>query len=276
MKQQQAGQARKHSREWFDALLIAALIATILRVFVVESYRIPTGSMERTLMAGDFIFVNKFIYGAKVPFTEYNLPGFEEVERGDVIIFKFPKDRSLNYIKRCVALSGDRLEIRDRELYINGERQQLPDHAQFTGRLIPPGMVDSMIFPSFSPFNKDNYGPITVPKRGDEVELTMQTFPLYATLVADEGHQITMQNGEVFVDGVRTNSYRVEQDYYFAMGDNRDNSLDSRFWGFLPRRDILGEAIMVYWSWNPNLSLFTDPAGKLSSIRWERPGMMIH
>lgn len=267
---------KKHSREWFEALIIAAIFATVLRVFVVESYRIPTGSMESTLLAGDFLFVNKYVYGPKVPFTEIRLPGVDKVERGDIIVFKYPKDRSLNYIKRCVAISGDTLEIHDQQLFINKKAATLPEHAQFIGNREPAGSGDYMIFPQFSSFNKDNYGPIRIPRKGDVVQLTAATYPLYSSLVADEGHEVSLQGREVFVDGSPVQAYTVQDNYYFAMGDNRDNSLDSRFWGFLSEKDLVGQALMVYWSWDPDLSLLTDPIGKIASIRWTRPGLMVH
>ncbi|MBM3423165.1 MAG: signal peptidase I [Chlorobi bacterium] len=276
MSAEQQKPVRKHTKEWFDALIIAAIIATVLRIFVVESYRIPTGSMENTLLAGDFLFVNKYVYGARVPFTDYRLPGVDKVERGDVIVFKFPKDRSLNYIKRCVAVSGDTIEIRDQQVYVNGNAVHLPEHGQFMGQKMPPGAADFQIFPRFSTFNKDNYGPLRIPRKGDVIDLNEKTYQLYSSLVADEGHDISLIDGRVYVDGVLSTAYIVEDDYYFAMGDNRDNSLDSRYWGFLPGRDILGEAMMVYWSWDPNRSLLFDPAGKLTSIRWGRAGMVVH
>lgn len=270
------GRQKKHSREWIEALVVAALLASVLRVFVVESYRIPTGSMEKTLMAGDFIFVNKFVYGAKVPFTDLSLPRAEPVSRGDVFVFKYPHDRSLNYIKRCVATSGDTLEIRERRLLVNGTEVPLPPHGQFIGRDAPEGVGDPMIFPRFSGFNKDNYGPVRIPRKGDVVPLNEETLPLYAWIIADEGHRVSLHGGEVYVDGRAASGYRVGDDYYFAMGDNRDNSLDSRFWGFVPSKDILGRAMLVYWSWNPDLSLLADPIDKLASIRWQRAGMLVH
>jgi signal peptidase I len=266
---------KKHSREWFEALIIAAIFATVLRVFVVESYRIPTGSMENTLLAGDFLFVNKYVYGPKIPFTEIRLPGVDKVERGDIIVFKFPKDRSLNYIKRCVAISGDTLEIHDQQLSINKKPVTLPPYAQFIGNRLAAGQGDYMIFPQFSSYNKDNYGPIRIPRKGDVVRLSAETLPLYGALIADEGHEVSLLGREVFIDGSPARQYTVHENYYFAMGDNRDNSLDSRFWGFLPEKDLVGQALMVYWSWDPDLSLLTDPLGKLGSIRWGRPGLMV-
>ncbi|MEI7787186.1 MAG: signal peptidase I [Chlorobiaceae bacterium] len=276
MNNQKGKPGKKHSREWFEALIIAAIFATILRVFVVESYRIPTGSMESTLLAGDFLFVNKYVYGPKIPFTDIRLPGVKKVDRGDIIVFKFPKDRSLNYIKRCIALSGDTLEIHGQQLSVNKKLSPLPPHAQFIGNRMAAGDGDYMIFPQFSNFNKDNYGPIRIPRKGDIVRLTPLNYPLYSALIADEGHEVSLQGRSVFIDGAPVQNYTVQSNYYFAMGDNRDNSLDSRFWGFLPEKDIVGQALMVYWSWNPDLSLFTDLVSKIGSIRLERTGLMVH
>ncbi|HHE32826.1 MAG TPA: signal peptidase I [Chlorobaculum parvum] len=267
---------KSQSREWFEALIIAALVATILRMFVIESYRIPTGSMEKTLLAGDFLFVNKFVYGARVPFTDIRFPKVDDVERGDIIVFKFPRDRSLNYIKRCVALPGDNLEIKEQQLIVNGEPSPLPPHAQFLGAAMPPGVPDYQIFPAMSDFNKDNYGPIRIPQKGDVVELTMRTIPLYHDLIAGEGHTVTLSGNRVLIDGAFADQYTVQKNYYFAMGDNRDNSLDSRYWGFLPESDLVGEAMMVYWSWDPDLPLVFDPVEKIASIRWDRIGLGVH
>ncbi|MCG8343951.1 MAG: signal peptidase I [Chlorobiales bacterium] len=266
---------KQHSKEWFEALIIALVLATVIRVFVIESYRIPTSSMENTLLAGDFLFVNKYVYGAKVPFTDIRLPGIDSVEREDIVVFKFPKDRSLNYIKRCVAVSGDTLEIRDRKLLVNGKEVSLPEHAQFLADIIPAEYSDQQVFPRFSGYNKDNYGPVRIPRKGDVVALNEESYYLYASLIAEEGHRIGFAGGRVMVDGLPADTYTIEQNYYFVMGDNRDNSLDSRFWGFLSERDVIGQALMVYWSWNPDISLM-NPVEKISSVRWHRTGMMVH
>lgn len=266
---------KTQSREWFEALVMAVLVATILRMFVVESYRIPTGSMEKTLLAGDFLFVNKFVYGARVPFTDIRMPKVHDVGRGDIIVFKFPRDRSLNYIKRCVALPGDTLQISNQRLVVNGKALQFPPHAQFIGTKMPPGVPDYQIFPYMSSFNKDNYGPIRIPRKGDVVELDARSLPLYRDLISDEGHTVSMVGSEVFVDGMPADRYTVGKNYFFTMGDNRDNSLDSRFWGFMPETDLVGQAMMVYWSWDPDMPLF-DLGDKIASIRWQRIGMVIH
>ena len=267
---------KTQSREWFEALVIAALVATILRMFVVESYRIPTGSMEKTLLAGDFLFVNKFVYGARVPFTDLNLPKVRDVERGDIIVFKFPRDRNLNYIKRCIALPGDKLEIRNQQIFINDKLFPLPPHAQFIGTKMPPGIPEFQIFPVMSDFNKDNYGPIRIPRKGDVIALNARTLPLCRDLIAYEGHTVSLVGEQVFIDGAAAERYMVDRNYYFAMGDNRDNSLDSRYWGFLPESDLVGQAMMVYWSWDPDLPMLFDPVEKIASIRWNRIGLVVH
>jgi signal peptidase I len=276
MNNQNGNTEKRQSKEWFEALIIAALVAMVLRIFIVESYRIPTGSMERTLLAGDFLFVNKYVYGPKVPFTDIRLPKLHDVERGDIIVFKFPKDRNLNYIKRCVALPGDTLQIRQRQLFINGALVKLPEHGQFIGAEMPPGLPDYQIFPSMSDYNKDNYGPIRIPQKGDVIQLNATTVPLYKDLIADEGHDVSFIGDRAYVDGKSRPTYTVGRNYYFAMGDNRDNSLDSRYWGFLPETDVVGQAMMVYWSWDPDMSLLTDPVDKIASIRWGRTGLLVH
>jgi len=265
---------KQHSKEWFEALLIAAVFAVVIRVFVIESYRIPTSSMENTLLAGDFLFVNKFVYGARVPMTDYRLPAFDEVEHGDIIVFKFPEDRSLNYIKRCVALPGDTLEIRDRQLFVNGEEEPLPVYGQFLAEMMPAGASDSHIFPLGSGFNKDNFGPLRIPQAGDVVSLDRTNIAVYAGLIEDEGHSVALVGNRIMIDGIPADTYTVQEDYYFTMGDNRDNSLDSRYWGFLPEKDLVGKALMVYWSWNPRISLL-NPVAKFSSIRWDRIAMPV-
>ena len=254
---------------------MALFFATLIRVFIVESYHIPTSSMERTLLAGDFLFVNKYVYGAKVPFTDARLPRLDAVERGDIVVFKFPKDRSLNYIKRCVAVSGDSLEIRNRSLLVNGREQELPEHALHLGAKLPEGMEEPRIFPANSGFNKDNYGPLYIPRKGDVLELNPSTLPVYRELIAGEGHTVGEAGGRIVLDGKPADSYTVGENYYFVMGDNRDNSLDSRYWGFLSERDIIGQALVVYWSWSPTIPL-GDPLKKLASIRWGRTGLMVH
>jgi signal peptidase I len=234
--------ARRKSllREWTEYLVTLVIMVFFIRVTTVEAFRIPTGSMEDTLLVGDFLLVNKFIYGIRtpdwigVPFTKIGfhipstrLPGMKRVRSGDIIVFKYPLDPTLNYIKRCVAGPGQTVEIRERQLYIDGQVFPNPPHSKFTNsQALPPNVRERGIFaPPGAKWNHDNYGPITVPP----------------------GH-------------------------YFVMGDNRDNSADSRYWGFLKDDDVVGQALVIYLSWNKNvpLSTFWDV------IRWNRMAAMIH
>ncbi len=262
------------SREWFEALIYAAIAATIIRTFIIEAYRIPTGSMEDTLLAGDFLFVNKFIYGAMVPFTDWRLPKYKDVQVGDIVVFKFPKEEDVNYIKRCVAGPGDVFELRNKEVYVNETLQPLPPDGKYLSGAKPKGQPDINIFPRYSRFNRDQYGPITIPKEGETIELNRKNFNLYRDIFYYEGHEATLMGNTVAIDGAVSKIYTVKQDYYFMMGDNRDNSLDSRYWGFLPASHVVGSALIIFWSWDPNIGLL-NIFDKVASIRWDRPGMLI-
>ena len=187
-----ANKARSVLREYIDAALWALVLTFLLRAFVIQAFRIPSASMENTLLIGDFLFVNKFEYGPKIPFTHIRLPGLRLPRRGDVIVFQFPQDLSKDFIKRCIATGGQTLEVREKNVFVDG-----------TG-LVEPYAVHSD--PSVRPRGydpRDFFGPFTVPP------------------------------GEMFM-----------------MGDNRDNSNDSRFWGTLPMDLVKGRAMFLYWSWN--------------------------
>lgn len=210
--------SRKKSlvREYVEAIAIAILLALFIRTFIVQAFKIPSGSMLPTLKIGDHLLVSKFSYGIRMPFTGTLLVPFGTPKRGDVIVFRFPRDRSVDYIKRVVGLPGDTVTIKDKHVLINGKAVADP-HAHFTSATILSGNAGP----------RDNFGPITVPK------------------------------GAVFV-----------------MGDNRDNSYDSRFWGFVDERDILGKAFILYWSWDISQPLFSY--GRIASVRWNRIGDLIH
>ena len=186
--------------ENIKSLLIAIVLAMIIKTSVVEAYKIPTGSMEDTLLVGDFLIANKFVYGARIPFLNWKLPSIREPEQGDIVIFKYPVDKTTNYIKRCVATGGQRVEVIDKVLYVDGKVYENPPHSKFTETRIRTYKGSSQRV------NPDNWGP-----------------------------------------------YRVPKDCYFMMGDNRDNSSDSRYWGPVHERYILGEALFIHWSWD------TDP-----------------
>lgn len=261
-------------REWVEALLFAFIAALVLRTFVIQAFRIPTGSMEETLLVGDFLLVNKLVYGAPVPFTDWRLPALKSVQQGDIVVFDYPLDRATSYIKRCVAVAGSQITIREKRVYVDGEEFMLPLHAQTDNSPMPEGRGEPSIFPRYSAFNKDYYGPLYVPKRGDTLLLAPQTFERYKAVLEYEGHTASMTTSKVYVDGHEATSYIAGQNYYFMMGDNRDNSSDSRYWGFVPESNIIGAALLIYWSWNPDIDLLS-PVEKVSSVRWERIGSII-
>ena len=280
-------------REYFDALLYAAIVAFIIKILLFEAYRIPTGSMENTLLVGDFLLVTKFTYGAtsprNIPFTDvrlpyFQLPGFKDPKVGDIIVFDFPGNRDefvspevLNYIKRCVALPGDTILIVNRTLYNNGKIVPNPPESKFLGSPRSDNIANPRIFPEGSGWNEDNYGPLIIPKIGNKIKIDSSNFQAWEMFVKREGHTISMRlDNKVLVDDKElvNGEYTVERDYLFMMGDNRNNSLDSRFWGFMPMENVVGEAFMLYWSWDANIpfSQFFDLIG---SIRWNRVGKLI-
>jgi signal peptidase I len=264
----------------------------VLNSFVLASFEVPTGSMENEIMTGDFLLVNKFVFGGTtpktIPFTNKRIPSFKlpamwRVERGDVIVFTFPGNRDeveapefAYYLKRCVAIAGDTLHVKEKVVYVNGIASPVPRNVKFINNFTKPGgYAEPKIFPPGSPFNEDNYGPIVVPKKGDVIPLSPENFAAWEIFIRREGHSATMHNGVISVDGVAASSYTVGRDYVFGMGDNRDNSLDGRFWGFIPEESVVGTPLIVYWSWDPDLSMF-DFKNKFSSIRFTRIGTLVH
>lgn len=201
-------QQKSKFREYVEAIILAVVIAFFVRTFIIQAYKIPSGSMKPTLLVGDHLLVTKFNYGVKLPLLRSMLIPLGKPKRGDIVVFIYPEDRSKDFIKRMVGLPGDTIEIRDKKVFINN----LPWNDSY-GR-----HVDSLIIPrAVQP--RDNFGPVTVPA-----------------------------------------------DSYFVMGDNRDESYDSRFWGFVKQQDILGKALIIYWSWN----------SEESGVRWSRIGKILH
>lgn len=193
-------------QEYAEAIIIAILIALVIRTFVVQAFKIPSGSMKPTFQIGDHILVSKFIYGVKIPFLRKTLVSISEPKRDDIVVFIYPEDRSKDFIKRVVGTGGDTIEIRNKKVFLNG----LPyndSHAVYSDDLIIPGAIQP----------RDNLGPIKVP------------------------------SGSIFV-----------------MGDNRDQSYDSRFWGFVDLKDVMGKAFIIYWSWD----------NENHSVRWNRFGQV--
>jgi len=263
----------------------------ILNNFVIASFLVPTGSMENEVMAGDLLFVNKMIYGGtsprNIPFTNvrlpwFRVPGFRDVDRGDVIVFVFPGYRDevtpeefTFYLKRCVALAGDTLQVLHRVLYVNGKPAPLPRNLLYSSpRILPPGQIDERIFPEGAPWNEDNYGPIVIPRKGMVIHLTAGNIRAWNVFIRREGHTVAVHDGRIEIDGRPTSEYTVGRDYLFGMGDHRDNSLDSRYWGFIPKENLVGTPLIVYWSWDSDIPIYNIFA-KLGSVRWGRIGTLI-
>ncbi len=270
-------------------IIIGAFL--VLNSFVLASFEVPTGSMENEIMTGDFLLVNKFIYGGTtprtIPFTSTRIPAFKfpplwKVDRDDIIVFMFPGMRDevepaefQYYLKRCVALAGDTLQIINRIVYVNGKPAPIPRNMKFNYSTVrPPGYADPRIFPKGAPFNEDNYGPLVIPKKGDVIKLDAKSFPRWEIFIRREGHSAELLGNRVYIDGAERTSYTVGRNYVFGMGDNRDNSLDSRFWGFIPEESVVGTPLIVYWSWDPDIPIF-DLGSKLGSIRMSRFGTLV-
>jgi len=211
-------------REWSEALIVAAILALVIRTFVVQAFKIPSGSMEDTLLIGDHLLVNKFIFGTRIPFTDSRFLAIRHPERGDVIVFEFPEDADKSYfkrrdfIKRVIGTPGDTVAIRNKRVYVNGEPYRIPQEVHKEPGIIAATNGCGPHFPR-SQFCRDSMPPVTVPE------------------------------GE-----------------YFVMGDNRDRSFDSRFWGFVDESKIRGLAFIKYWSWD----------GEENWVRWNRIGRPIN
>jgi signal peptidase I len=367
-------------REWVDAIIFAVVAATIIRTFLLEAYTIPTSSMEKSLLVGDFLFVSKISYGPKVPntpiafpfvhhtmplsttmksyvewikFPYYRFAGLGNVNRYDAVVFNYPAgdtlsdkfqsnvsyyslikeygrdrvwndernfgkiiarpvDKRENYIKRCVGLPGDVIHIIDADLYVNnspafipagiqfkyivktngspinqrvldkmniteGKRsgnseflfwispdiaaqiKELPNVTEVTKMLEPGGERNPDVFPNSPNFNWniDNFGPMTVPKAGTSISLTTENLPLYSRIItAYEGNTLKVDGNNIMINGKQVNSYTFKMDYFWMMGDNRHNSADSRIWGFVPYDHVVGKAVFVWLSLDPNKTLF--------------------
>ena len=196
-------------KEWIEPIVIAFLLATVIRSFFIQPFKIPSGSMEDTLLVGDQLMAARIPYGIKIPFTNTFVTRFRDPRPGEVIVFKYPHDMSKDYIKRCIAVAGQTVEVRDKQVFVDGVSISLPRHGK---------TIDSVIVPqTYGP--RDNFGPVTVPENS-----------------------------------------------MFMMGDNRDNSNDSRFWGFVPYDNIKGRAFIIWWSWNKDAPLYDI----IHRVRWGR------
>ncbi|MEI6683892.1 MAG: signal peptidase I [Bacteroidota bacterium] len=376
------------TREWVDAIIFAVIAASIIRIFLIEAYTIPTSSMEKTLLVGDYLFVSKVSYGPKVPNTPlsfpfvhhtlpltentksylewitlpyYRFPGLSAIKNMDVVVFNYPDgdtlatklqstisyymllrqysreqiwndkqdfgdiiarpvDKRENFIKRCIGIAGDSIRIVNRTVYINGKPEQNPGQRQFkytvrtTGPIsqrnieklnitetvgtdvngnyeftlsdeslakmkafsnvisiepviAPANAWNRDIFPfdSAYPWNVDNFGPLWIPKQGVTIPINLHNICFYKRIIGVfEGNNLQIRDGRIFINGKESTQYTFKMDYYWMMGDNRHNSADSRYWGFVPQDHVVGKAVFVWLSLDPNRSLFD---GK---IRWSK------
>lgn len=329
-KAEENKKAKSWLREWVDAIVFAFIAAAILRAFVFGSYKIPTPSMEKTLMTGDLLIVSNITYGPRTPMgicmpffqgwcvpgvklPSTRLPGFREVERNDIFVFNVPWEvkpvsQKTNYIKRAVAIPGDTISIRNKYLYVNGEKEESHEGVQrfyvvkmadrvrlsnakmesIGGELMgyidqntyvinvteevsqtvsgwaevdtmylnvtPESQADRNYTQSEGEFSKafrnpDHLPEIVVPFEGQEIELNDDNWYIYKEIIERyERNDLSREGDTVYINGEETNKYTIKQDYYFGMGDNRDNSMDSRFWGFVPEDHIIGKAALVWFS----------------------------
>ena len=355
-KKKKAKKKKSEIRSWIDAIGFAVIAATILRTFLIEAYTIPTSSMEKSMLIGDFLFVSKTAYGPRVPMTPIAFPlvhhtmpivggksysesvklpyhrmkGLGDVKRNDCVVFNWPAetlgrpiDKKENYVKRCVGIPGDKIEIIDAQLMVNDAPQEEPEgmkkqwhydiSTKGTGlnpnilyekyditeggygrnrneynltltnegrdalktfpnvtsikkRTEKPGTYAEYIFPHDEnlKWNVDNYGPITIPAAGATIDITTDNLSIYKDIIERyEENKLEVVEGEIYINDKVATTYTFAMNYYWMMGDNRHNSADSRFWGFVPTNHIVGKALFVWMSWDKNEK-------GLKKVRWNR------
>jgi signal peptidase I len=350
-----------------SSLLFAIIVATFVHTYFIQPFTIPTASLEKSLLIGDFLFVSKMNYGARTPITSvadhmvhdtlplihtksyckwpqlpyFRFPGFEKIKNNDIVVFNWPVDtvvkffdtsgrkadkpvdKKSNYVKRCVGIPGDSLAIKDGIIFVNGKELILPERAkpQYSYKMaidpsasidfeslfkelditdryginntkdtiyfsaLPAASVerfkgvagiksvtriihkeaDRSTFPHTKDWNVDNFGPIYIPQAGKSVAINMETLPFYSRIITEyEKNKLEIKGSDIYINGVKTKTYTFQQDYYWMMGDNRHNSEDSRFWGYVPEDHIVGKPIFIWMSWDSN------GKGIMNKIRWNR------
>jgi len=267
-------------------LVLVLFLALILKAFIVDAFQIPTGSMKNTLLEGDFLLVNKSAYSIstphQIPFLGKRLSRTELISTGkpefnDVVAFEIPADYydpdSEEYsilIKRIVGLPGDTIEIKDQILYINHKKYRTPSYIKINLNETPIENINTELFPYNNKWSLENYGPIIVPKKGMKVELNPKNILTWQNAInTDYGKKVISVEGTVInLNNQAIREYVFEKDYYFVLGDNRKNSIDSRYFGYIPEEWIIGKAFMIYWSKIPVQS--SGISDYLSSIRFSR------
>jgi len=366
---------RTNTGEWVSSIVFAVVAATMVHTYFMQPYTIPTSSLEKSLLIGDFLFVSKFHYGARAPMTAvaipmvhdtfpaipvpflgfhitpkfrsylkkpqlpyFRFPGLQSIKRNDIVVFNWPADtvqqffkvpdhrirkpidKKSNYVKRCVAIAGDTLSIINGYVYIDGKKTVLPDRAKpeydytvFTNgqqlstitienryhvrewgryqngnyrlnldkenlnrlsknplvikieREVLPKDFKEDVFPHDGrPWNRDQFGPLVVPKKGATVSLNVDNLPLYHKIIGEyEKNDLKIKNNNIYINGKIAKTYTFKQNYYWMMGDNRDHSEDSRYWGFVPFDHVVGKPVFIWFSWDSR-------AKGLNKVRWNR------
>ena len=355
-KEKKKPKSKSEFRSWIDAIGFAIIAATILRTFLIEAYTIPTSSMEKSMLIGDFLFVSKVAYGPRVPMTPIAVPlvhhtvpffgiksyseslkfpyhrmkGFGRIKRNDCVVFNWPAeklgrpiDKKENYVKRCVGIPGDILELTESELIVNGTAQELfkgvknqwhyklktngtglnpnilrekyditeggrgrnrneynlsltnanrdalasfSNISSIKRKVEKKGVFANYIFPHNENYawNIDNFGPIKIPEAGAKVDLTITNLLIYKDIIERyENNKLEIIDNQIYINDKLSENYIFKMNYYWMMGDNRHNSADSRFWGFVPENHIVGKALFIWMSWDKN-------AKGLKKVRWNR------
>ncbi|HEY6435494.1 MAG TPA: signal peptidase I [Ignavibacteriaceae bacterium] len=275
--------------KFFKILFWVILIALIIKAFAIDAFRIPSTSMENTLQPGDFIFANKFAYNistpreipiADIPIPQHNFFNVGKPEINDVVIFEFPRGFEKDslrggskYVKRLIAGPHDTLKITDGVVYVNGKSIILPStfkapkYSEEEDTLVKK----ETIYPPGAKWNRISYGPIIIPAKGDTINITPENFEKFQSIIVmDHGERSLLSEGTlVTLDGRAIFEYVLTQDHYFVIGDNFDESMDSRHFGFITDNMIVGKAMFIYWSYDTE-KVAPGPLGFLSAIRANR------
>lgn len=274
--------------KYLKILFLIAIIALIIKAFAIDAFQIPSTSMENTLQPGDFIFANKFAYEIatprEIPIANLHIPQYKLFEVGkpeinDVVIFEFPQGfendpirGGSKYVKRLIAGPHDTLKITNGEIFVNGTAIELPSTYKNPNYADDKEvMKDEAIYPPEAKWNRDSYGPIIIPAKGDTIMIAPENFERWqSVIVMDHGERSLLSEGTIVtLDGKAIFEYVLKQDHYFVIGDNFEESMDSRHFGFITDNMIIGKALFIYWSYDSE-KVAPGPLGFLSAIRADR------